>query len=116
MRELLLEGRVSWRSERSGRDKTLSIGPARIPGSARIPRLLRIVAALGFVAATALVAAVVAAAAGALAAGLGARWTARRREQGLDDPVATVQQRVGQAREWIDARRSSQDNAPGSHL
>lgn len=122
MRELILEGRVAWSSDRPGRDRTLAVGPARIPGPAkipglvRIPRLLRIVAALGFVAGTALVAAVVAAAVGAVAAGLGARWTARRREQGLDDPVAIVQQRVGQAREWIDARRSSQDNAPGSDL
>ena len=73
-------------------------------------------AALGFVAATVLVAAVVAAAAGAVAAGLGARWTAKRREQGLDDPIDVVQQRVREAREWIDARRSSQDNAPGSDL
>ena len=73
-------------------------------------------AALSFVTAAALVAAVVALAAGAVAASLGARWTAKRREQGLDDPVAIVQQRVGQAREWIDARRSSQGNAPGSHL
>ena len=116
MRELILEGRVAWSSDRPGRDRTLAVGPARIPGPARILRPRRIVAALGFVAAIALVAAVVAAAVGAVAAGLGARWTARRREQGLDDPVAIVQQRVGQAREWIDARRSSQDNAPGSHL
>ncbi len=116
MRELILEGRVSWSSDRPGRDRTLAVGPARIPGLTRILRPRRIVAVLGFVAATALVAAVVAAAAGAVAAGLGARWTARRREQGLDDPIAVVQQRVGQAREWIDARRSSQDNAPGSDL
>ena len=66
-------------------------------------------AALGFVAATALVAAVVAAAVGAVAAGLGARWTARRREQGLDDPVAIVQQRARQAREWLDSRRAPGD-------
>ena len=110
MRELLLEGRVSWRSERSGRDRTLSIGPARILG------LRRLVAALSLAAVTVLAVALVAAAAGAVAAGLGARWTARRREQGLDDPVAIVQQRVREAREWIDARRSSQDNAPGSDL
>ena len=108
MRELLLEGRVSWRSERSGRDRTLSIGPARILG------LRRLVAAVSLAAVTVLAVALVAAAAGAVAAGLGARWATRRREQGLDDPVAIVQQRARQAREWIDARRPSQDNAPGS--
>ena len=116
MRELILEGRVAWSSDRPGRDRTLAVGPARIGGLARVLRLRRIVAALGFVAATALVATVVALAAGAVAASLGARWTARRREQGLDDPIDVVQQRVREAREWIDARRSSQDNAPGSHL
>ena len=110
MRELLLEGRVSWRSERSGRDRTLSIGPAKILG------LRRLIAALSLAAVTVLAVALVAAAAGAAAASLGARWAARRREQGLDDPVAIVQQRARQAREWIDARRSSQDNAPGSDL
>ena len=108
MRELLLEGRVSWRSERSGQDRTLSIGPTRIFG------LRRLMAALSFAAVAALMVALVALAAGAVAAGLGARWAERRREQGLDDPIAIVQQRVHQAREWIDARRSSQDNAPGS--
>ena len=110
MRELLLEGRVSWRSERSGQNRTLSIGPTRIL------RPRRIVAALSFAAVTTLVVALVALAAGAVAASLGARWMARRREQGLDDPIDVVQQRVREAREWIDARRSSQDNAPGSHL
>ena len=110
MRELLLEGRVSWRSERSGRDRTLSIGPARILG------LRRLVAALSFAAVTVLAVALAAAAAGAVAAGLGARWTAKRREQGLDDPVAVVQQRARQAREWIDARWSPEDDAPGSDL
>ena len=110
MRELLLEGRVSWRSERSGQQRTLSIGPTRIPG------LRRMVAALSFTAVTVLVAVVVGAIAGSLAATLGARWAARRGEQGLDDPITVVQQRVREAREWIDARRSSQDNAPGSHL
>ena len=118
MRELLLEGRVSWRSERSGQNRTgqnrtLSIGPTRII------RPRRIAAALSFAAVTALVvalAALAALAAGAVAASLGARWTARRREQGLDDPIDAVQQRVREARGWIDARRSSQDNAPGSHL
>ena len=108
MRELLLEGRVSWRSERSGQDRTLSIGPTRIFG------LRRLIAALSFAAVAALMVALVALAVGALAAGVGARWAERRREQGLDDPIAVVQQRVQQAREWIDARRSSQDNAPGS--
>ena len=108
MRELLLEGRVSWRSERSGQDRTLSIGPTRIFG------LRRLIAALSFAAVTALMVALVALAVGAVAAGLGARWAERRREQGLDDPIAVVQQRVHQAREWIDARRSAQDNAPGS--
>ena len=116
MRELILEGRVAWSSDRPGRDRTLAVGPARIPGLMRIFRLRRIVAALGFVAAAAFFAVLVGVVAGSLAAGLGARWTARRREQGLDDPIAIVQQRVGQAREWIDARRSSQDNAPGSDL
>ena len=108
MRELLLEGRVSWRSERSGQDRTLSIGPARIFG------LRRLIAALGFAAVTAGMVALLALAAGAVAAGLGARWVERRREQGLDDPIAMMQQRVHEAREWIDARRSSQNNAPGS--
>ena len=103
MRELLLEGRVSWHSERSGRDRTLSIGPARILG------LRRLVAALSLAAVTVLAVALVAAAAGAVAASLGARWTARRREQGLDDPVAIVQQRARQAREWLDSRRSPGD-------
>lgn len=105
MRELLIEGRVSWRSERSGQDATLSIGPARILG------LRRLIAALGFAAVAALTAALVA---GAVAAGVGARWVERRREQGLDDPIAVVQQRFHEAREWIEARRLSQDNAPGS--
>jgi len=108
VRELLLEGRVSWRSERSGQDRTLSIGPARIFG------LRRLAAALGFAAVAAMMAALVALAAGAVAAGLGARWVERRREQGQDDPIAMVQQRVHGAREWLDARRSSQNNAPGS--
>jgi len=103
VRELLLEGRVSWRSERSGRDRTLSIGPARILG------LRRLVAAFSLAAVTVLAVALVAAAAGAVAASLGARWTARRREQGLDDPVAIVQQRARQAREWLDSRRSPGD-------
>ena len=115
MRELLLEGRVSWRSERSGQNRTgqnrtLSIGPTRII------RPRRIAAALSFAAVTALVVALAALAAGAVAASLGARWTARRREQGLDDPIDVAKQRVREARGWIDARRSSQDNAPGSHL
>ena len=113
MRELLLEGRVSWRSERSERERTLSLGPTSI---SRIFGLRRIMAALSFAAVTTLVVALVALVAGAVAASLGARWTARRREQGLDDPFDVVQQRVREAREWIDARRSSQDNAPGSHL
>ena len=115
MRELLLEGRVSWRSERPGQDRTLSIGPARIPP--RIFGVRRVIAALGFAAVAAMMVALVALAAlaaGAVAAGLGARWVERRREQGLDDPIAVVQQRVQEAREWIDARRSSQNNAPGS--
>ena len=110
VRELLLEGRVSWRSERSGRDRTLSLGPKRIFG------LRRLVAALSFAAVTVLAVALAAAAAGAVAAGLGARWTAKRREQGLDDPIDVVQQRVREARQWLDARRSSQDDAPGSDL
>ncbi len=110
MRELLLEGRVSWRSERSGQERTLSLRPARIFG------LRRLAATVGAAAVAALVVALIAVAAGAVAASLGARWTARRREQGLDDPIDVVQQRVREAREWIDARRSSQDNAPGSHL
>ena len=110
MRELLLEGRVLLRSERSGRERTLTVGPTRIFG------LRRLVAMVGAAAIAALVAALIAVTAGAVAASLGARWTARRREQGLDDPIDVVQQRVREAKEWIDARRSSQDNAPGSHL
>lgn len=85
-------------------------------GPAKILRPLRIVAALGFVAATALAAAAAALTAGTVAAGLGARWVAKRREQGLDDPIALVQQRVGQAREWLDARRSPEAGAGGSDL
>ena len=110
MKELLLEGRVLWRSERSGRERTLTVGPTRIFG------LRRLVATLASAAVAALVVALIALAAGAVAASLGARWTARRREQGLDDPIDVVQQRVREAKEWVDARRSSQDNAPGSHL
>ncbi len=110
MRELLLEGRVSFRSERSGRNRTLSVGPARILG----PR--RIVAALTFAAAAAATAALVALVAGAVAGALGARWTARRREQGLDDPIAVVQQRARDAKAWIDTRWSPSDGAPGGDL
>ena len=73
-------------------------------------------AALGFAAAAAVVAVLVAVAAGALAASLGARWAAKRREQGLDDPIAIVQQRARQAKEWLDSRRSPEDNAPGRHI
>lgn len=110
MTELLLEGRVSWRSERSGRDGTLSIGPARVIGLGRIMALLR------FAAAATIVVTIITVVAGAVAAGLGVRWAERRREQGLDDPVTVVRQRVHEAREWIDARRSPHDNAPGSDL
>ena len=73
-------------------------------------------AALGFAAAAAVLVTLVALAAGALAASLGARWAAKRSEQGLDDPIAIVQQRARQAKEWLDARRSSEDNAPGRHI
>ena len=73
-------------------------------------------AALGFAAVAAFVAALVAVAAGVFAARLAARWTERRREQGLDDPIAVVQQRARDAKEWIDARRSREENAPGRHL
>ena len=115
MRELLLEGRVSWRSERSGQNRTgqnrtLSIGPTRIFG------LRRIAATLASAAIAAVVVALIAAAAGAVTASLGARWTAKRREQGLDDPIAVVQQRVSAAKEWINTRWSPEDNAPGSDL
>ena len=72
--------------------------------------------ALGFAGVAALVAALVAVAAGVFAAALGARWAAKRREQGLGDPVAVVQQRAREAKEWIDGRRSREDNAPGRHL
>lgn len=113
MTELLLEGRVSWRSERSGRDRTLSIGPANV---SRVIGLGRIMALLRFAAAATVVVTVVAVVVGAVAAGLGVRWAEKRREQGLDDPIAMVQQRVHEAREWIDARRASQGNAPGSDL
>ena len=110
MRELLLEGRVSWRSERSERNGTLTLGPRRILG------LRRLVAALGFATAAVFFAALVGVAAGALAASLGARWTAKRREQGLDDPIAVVQQRVREAKEWIDARRSPDNEVGGGHI
>ena len=110
MRELLLEGRVSWRSERSGRDGTLTLGPTRILG------LRRLVAALGFATVAVFVAVLVSVVAGALAASLGARWTAKRREQGLDDPIAVVQQRVREAKEWIDARRSPDNEVGGGHI
>ena len=110
MRELLLEGRVSWRSERSGRDRALTLPPTRILG------LRRLVAALGFAGVAALVAALVAVAAGVFAAALGARWAAKRRDQGRDDPIAVVRRRVGEAKEWIDAHRSPEDNAPGRHI
>ena len=117
MRELILEGRVSWSSDRPRLDRprldrALTVGRAKM----KILRPLRIVAALGFVAATAVAAAAAALTAGTVAAGLGARWVAKRREQGLDDPIALVQQRVGQAREWIDARRSPEAGDPGSDL
>ena len=110
MRELLLEGRVSWRSERSGRDRTLSIGPARILG------LRRLVAAVSLAAVTVLAVALVAAAAGAVAASLGARWAAKRREQGLDDPITIVQQQARQAKEWLDARRSPDNEVGGGDI
>ena len=106
MRELLLEGRVSWRSDRTPREHTLAVGRTRICG------LLRFGAVLGFVAAAALVAAAV----GALAASLGARWAAKRREQGLDDPIALVQQRARQAKEWLDSHRSSDNEVGGGYI
>ena len=110
MRELLLESRVSWRSERSGLDRTLTVGPTRIFG------LRKLVAALGFAAVVAVVAALAAAAVGALAASLGARWAAQRREQGLDDPIDVVQQRVREAKEWLDARRSHDNEVGGGGI
>ena len=110
MRELLLEGRVSWRSERSGRGRTLTLPPTRIL------RPRRLVAALGFAAVAAVVAALVAVAAGVLATAFGARWAAKRREQGLDNPIAVVQRRVREAKEWIDAHRPSEGDAPGRHI
>ena len=113
MRELLLEGRVSWRSERSERERTLSLGPTSI---SRIFGLRRIVVALGFAAVAAFVAVIVGVVAGSLAAGLGARWTARRREQGLDDPIAVVQRQARAAREWIDARRTPDNEVGGGHI
>ena len=63
-----------------------------------------------------MIAALVAVAAGTFAAGLAARWTAKRREQGLDDPIAVVQRRVREAKEWINANRPSEGNAPGRHI
>ena len=63
-----------------------------------------------------MIAVLAAVAAATFAAGLAARWTAKRREQGLDDPIAVVQRRVREAKEWIDARRPSEDNAPGRHI
>ena len=110
MRKLLLEGRVSWHSERSGRDRTLTVEPKRVAG------LVRLMAALGFAAAAAVVAVLVAVAAGALAASLGARWAAKRREQGLDDPIAIVQQRARQAKEWLDSRRSPDNEVGGGDI
>ena len=77
----------------------------------RVAGLVRLMAALGFAAAAAVVAVLVTVAAGALAASLGARWAAKRREQGLDDPIAIVQQRARQAKEWLDSRRSPADDA-----
>ncbi len=72
---------------------------------------MRLVAALGFAAAAAVLATLVGLAAGVLAASFGARWAAKRREQGLDDPIAIVQQRARQAKEWLDSRRSPADDA-----
>ena len=72
-------------------------------------------AALGFAAVAAFAAVLVAAVAGVLAAGLGARWTAKRTEQGLDDPIAIVQRQIRQAKEWIDGRRSPEDDVGGHH-
>ena len=73
-------------------------------------------AAFGFAAVAAVVATLVAVAAGVFATALGARWAAKRREQGLDNPIAVVQRRVSEAKEWIDARRPSEGDAPGRHI
>ena len=73
-------------------------------------------AAFGFAAVAAVVAALVAVAAGVFATAFGARWAAKRREQGLDNPIAVVQRRVSEAKEWIDARRPSEGDAPGRHI
>ena len=73
-------------------------------------------AALGFAAMVAVVAALVAAAVGAVAASLGARWAAQRREQGLDDPIAIIQQRANQAKEWFDSRRSPENAVGGGDI
>ena len=82
----------------------------------RVAGLVRLMAALGFAAAAAVVAVLVAVAAGALAASLGARWAAKRREQGLDDPIAIVQQRARQAKEWLDSRRSPDNEVGGGDI
>ena len=100
MRELLLEGRVSWRSERSGRNATLALGSTRISAARRLASLLR------FAVVATLVVVLVAAIAAAVIAILGARWAERRREQGLDGPAEIVRERARQAKEWIDARRT----------
>ena len=77
---------------------------------------MRLVAALGFAAAAAVLATLVGLAAGVLAASLGARWAAKRREQGLDDPIAIVQQRARQAKEWLDSRRSPDNEVGGGDI
>ena len=74
------------------------------------------VAALGVATVATLAVALAALAVGSVAATIGARWAARRREQGLDDPIALVQQRAHHAREWLDARWPPQRGAPGSDL
>jgi hypothetical protein len=76
--------------------------------------LRRLVAAFGFAAVAALIVTGAALVAAAVAAGLGMRWVERRREQGLDDPIAMMQQRARDAKVWFDARRSLADDAPGS--
>ena len=105
MGELLLEGRVSWRSERSARNATLALGPTTL-GPARICIARRLASFLRFAVAATLVAALVAAVAAAVAVILGTRWAERRREQGLDGPAEIVRERARQAKEWIDARRA----------
>ena len=101
MKELVLEGRVSLVSDGAERVAARTVELKRAAGS------VGLVAAVGL-AAAAVVAAVLATLALA-AAVAGVRWAARRREQGLDDPLEVVRMRARQAREWIETRREPEN-------